>query len=42
MCCIILIKHTIMKKKYKISVRQYTGSEGYWVGTKIIFSGKFL
>lgn len=28
------------KKKYKISVRQYRGSKGYWVGTKIICSGK--
>jgi hypothetical protein len=28
------------KKKYKISIRQYTGSKGYWVGTQIIFSGK--
>ena len=28
------------KKKYKVSIRQYTGSKGYWVGTKIIFSGK--
>ena len=26
------------KKKYKVSIRQYT--KGYWVGTKIIFSGK--
>jgi hypothetical protein len=30
----------VFKKKYKVSVRQYTGSKGYWVGTKIIFSGK--
>jgi hypothetical protein len=29
-----------LKKKYKVSVRQYTGSKGYWVGTKIMFSGK--
>jgi len=29
-----------LKKKYKVSVRQYTGSKGYWVGTQIIFSGK--
>jgi hypothetical protein len=29
-----------LKKKYKVSIRQYTGSKGYWVGTKIIFSGK--
>lgn len=28
------------KKKYKVSVRQYTGSKDYWVGTRIIFSGK--
>jgi hypothetical protein len=28
------------KKRYKVSIRQYTGSKGYWVGTKIIFSGK--
>ena len=28
-----------LKKKYKVSIRQYTGSKGYWVGTKIIFSG---
>jgi hypothetical protein len=26
-----------LKKKYKVSIRQYTGSKGYWVGTKIIF-----
>lgn len=29
-----------LKKKYKVSIRQYTGSKSYWVGTKIIFSGK--
>ena len=29
-----------LKKKYKVSIRQYTGSKGYWVGTKIIFSEK--
>ena len=29
-----------LKKRYKVSIRQYTGSKGYWVGTKIIFSGK--
>ena len=29
-----------LNKKYKVSIRQYTGSKGYWVGTKIIFSGK--
>ena len=28
------------KKKYQVSIRQYTGSKGYWVGTQIIFSGK--
>ena len=28
------------KKKYKVSINQYTGSKGYWVGTRIIFSGK--
>ena len=28
------------KKKYKVSIRQYTGSKGYWIGTRIIFSGK--
>ena len=29
-----------LKKKYKVSVRQYKGSKSYWVGTQIIFSGK--
>ena len=29
-----------LKKKYKVSIRQYTGSKGYWLGTQIIFSGK--
>ena len=29
-----------LKKKYKVSIRQYTGSKGYWLGTRIIFSGK--
>ena len=29
-----------LKKIYKVSVRQYTGSKGYWVGSQIIFSGK--
>ena len=29
-----------LNKKYKVSIRQYTGSKGYWVGTRIIFSGK--
>ena len=28
------------KKRYKICIRQYTGSKGYWIGTKIIFSGE--
>lgn len=28
------------KKTYKVSIRQYTGYKGYWVGTKIIFSRK--
>lgn len=28
------------KKKYKVSIRQYRGSKGHWVGTQIIFSGK--
>jgi len=28
------------KKKHKVSIRQYTGSKGHWVGTRIIFSGK--
>ena len=28
------------QKRYKVSIHQYTGSEGYWIGTKIIFSGK--
>jgi len=28
------------KKRYKVSICQYRGSRGYWVGTKIIFSGK--
>lgn len=29
-----------LKKKYKVSIRQFTGSKGYWVGTQIIFSGR--
>jgi hypothetical protein len=29
-----------LKKKYKVSIRQYTGSKGFWVGTQIIFSGE--
>ena len=28
------------KKKYKVSIRQYTGSKSHWVGTQITFSGK--
>ena len=28
------------QKRYKVSIHQYTGSKGYWIGTKIIFSGK--
>ena len=28
------------KKKYKVSIHQYTGLKGYWVGTQIIFSEK--
>lgn len=28
------------KKNYKVSIHQYTGSKGYWIGTRIIFSGK--
>jgi len=28
------------RKEYKVSIYQYSGSKGYWVGTKIIFSGK--
>jgi hypothetical protein len=28
------------RKKYKVSIHQSTGSKGYWIGTKIIFSGK--
>ena len=29
-----------LKKKFKVSIHQYTGDKGYWVGTQIIFSGK--
>lgn len=29
-----------LRKKYKVSIHQYTGSNSYWIGTKIIFSGK--
>lgn len=28
------------RKKYKVSIHQSTGSKGYWIGTKIIFSAK--
>lgn len=28
------------RKKYKVYIQQSTGSKGYWIGTKIIFSGK--
>ena len=29
-----------LKKKYKVSLRQYRGSKGYWIGAKVILSGK--
>ena len=29
-----------LRKKYKISIYQFTGSKGYSIGTKIVFSGK--
>lgn len=29
-----------LRKKYKVPIHQYTGSKGYWIGTKIIFSDK--
>ena len=29
-----------LRKKYKLSIRQYIGSKGYWIGAKVIFSGK--
>ena len=29
-----------LTKRYKVSIRQYKGSKGYWVRTKIIFSVK--
>lgn len=29
-----------LEKKYKVSIRQYTGSIGHWIGIQIIFSGK--
>lgn len=35
-----IIGYHNFKKKYKVSIRQYTRSKGYWVGTQIIFSGK--
>ena len=28
------------RKRYKVSIHQYIGSKGCWIGTKIIFSGK--
>nr|YP_010516883.1 hypothetical protein ON958_pgp035 [Haslea pseudostrearia]UXN44665.1 hypothetical protein [Haslea pseudostrearia] len=28
------------RKKYKVSIHQSTRSKGYWIGTKIIFSGE--
>ena len=28
------------KNPYKVSIRQYTGSKSYWIGTQIIFFGK--
>ena len=34
------IRSHILKKKYKVFIRRYTGSIGYWVGTQIVFSGK--
>ena len=27
------------KKKYKVSIHQYTGSKGYWIGTRLEFDG---
>ena len=29
-----------LKKKCKVSIRQYTGSTSHWTGTQVIFSGK--
>ena len=29
-----------LKKKYKVSIRQYTGCKSYWIGTRVIWSGK--
>ena len=37
---LILIFKAGFKKRYKVSIRQYTGFKGYSVGIKIIFSGK--
>lgn len=34
------IRFHCLQKKYKVYIHQYTGSKGYWIGTKIIFSGK--
>ena len=28
------------KNPYKVSIRQYSGSKNYWIGTQLIFSGK--
>lgn len=30
----------LLKKKYKVSIRQYSGLTSHWTGTKIIFSAK--
>ena len=29
-----------LRKRYKVFIHQSTGSNGYWIGTKIIFSGE--
>lgn len=34
------IKSHGLQRKYKVSIHQYRGSKGYWIGTKIIFSSK--
>jgi hypothetical protein len=34
------IGYSGLRNKYHVSLRQYTVSKGYWVGTQIIFSGK--
>src|SRR6056300_465906 len=34
------IRFHYLQKKYKVYIHQYTGSKGYWIGTRIIFSGK--